>query len=108
MYKNQDVVNDYSCFHARKPFSKDVIFIVVDRGKTQGDIQLTTEHQEWGPILQELEQRRDAAQAMGGKDKLQRHRSSGKQDARQRLTQLFDLGTFVELGAFGGLSVEGS
>ena len=88
---------------------KTSFFIVVDRGKTQGDIQLTTEHQEWGPILQELEQRRDAAQAMGGKDKLQRHRSSGKQDARQRLTQLFDLGTFVELGAFvGGVAAEGA
>lgn len=61
-----------------------------------------TEHQEWGAILQDLQQRREAARAMGGEAKVSRHRSSGKQDARQRLNQLFDIGTFVELGAFVG------
>lgn len=70
---------------------------------------MTTEHQEWDPILRELEQRRAAAQAMGGEEKVQRHRSTGKLDARQRLARLFDSGTFVELGAFvGGVAVQGA
>ncbi|PIG09683.1 acyl-CoA carboxylase subunit beta [Comamonas sp. 26] len=63
---------------------------------------MSTENQEWAAILQTLQLRRTAAQAMGGSEKVQRHRNSGKQDARQRLTQLFDAGTFVELGAFVG------
>lgn len=63
---------------------------------------MTTENQEWEPILRELERRREAAQAMGGEEKLQRHRDTGKLDARQRLARLFDPGTFVELGAFVG------
>lgn len=68
---------------------------------------MTTEHQEWGAILRELEQRRAAAQAMGGEQKIQRHRGTGKLDARQRLAQLFDPGTFVELGAFvGGIAAQ--
>ncbi|WP_341643811.1 acyl-CoA carboxylase subunit beta [Thauera sp. SDU_THAU2] len=65
------------------------------------------EHPEWGPILQGLQQRRAAAEAMGGEDKVQRHRAGGKLDARQRLERLFDAGTFVELGAFvGGMAGE--
>lgn len=65
-------------------------------------LAMTTEYQEWGPILLELQRRRDAAQAMGGAQKVQRHRSTGKLDARQRLARLFDPGTFMELGAFVG------
>lgn len=63
---------------------------------------MTTDNQEWGPILLALEQRRQAAQAMGGEEKLKRHHAAGKLDARQRLARLFDPGTFTELGAFVG------
>lgn len=69
---------------------------------------MTTEHHEWGPILRDLQQRRDAAEAMGGEEKVLRHRGTGKLDARQRLLKLFDVGTFTELGAFvGGMATEG-
>ncbi|MFC4933083.1 acyl-CoA carboxylase subunit beta [Massilia sp. GCM10023247] len=70
---------------------------------------MTTRYQEWEPVLQELERRRAAAQAMGGPEKVQRHRDTGKLDARQRLARLFDPGSFVELGAFaGGMAAAGS
>ena len=39
---------------------------------------------------------------MGGEERLARHRSTGKLDARARLARLFDPGTFVELGALVG------
>lgn len=68
---------------------------------------MSAEHQEWEAILQNLQQRRKAAQAMGGEEKVQRHRSSGKLDARQRLMRLFDAGSFVELGAFVGTMANG-
>lgn len=54
----------------------------------------------WESILEELARRRAAAQAMGGEARLEKHRASGKLDARQRLQRLFDPGSFVELGAF--------
>lgn len=63
---------------------------------------MNTENHEWADILQALEQRREAARAMGGDARLERHRSTGKLDARQRLARLFDPGTFNELGAFVG------
>ena len=39
---------------------------------------------------------------MGGEERVAKHRSAGKLDARQRLDRLFDPGTFVELGALVG------
>lgn len=57
---------------------------------------------DWAPILAELERRRHAAQAMGGKDRVEKHRATGKLDARQRAAALFDPGTFVELGTLAG------
>src|SRR3954469_23539462 len=57
---------------------------------------------DWGSILDELDRRRAHARSMGGPERVERHRSRGKLDARQRLGQLFDPGTFVEIGAFVG------
>jgi acetyl-CoA carboxylase carboxyltransferase component len=54
----------------------------------------------WQGILDELARRRSAAHAMGGTQRLERHRAGGKLDARQRIDALFDPGTFVEIGAF--------
>lgn len=61
-----------------------------------------TEHEEWGAILQNLQQRRESCAGHGGRGAGAAPRSSGKQDVRQRLMQLFDMGSFVELGAFVG------
>jgi acetyl-CoA carboxylase carboxyltransferase component len=59
----------------------------------------------WQGILGELERRRAFNRQLGGVERVQRQRDSGKLDARQRAEALFDAGSFVELGAFaGGLS----
>lgn len=57
---------------------------------------------DWRPLLDDLEVRRTAARAMGGEERLTRHRQPGRLDARARLAQLFDADTFVELGTLVG------
>lgn len=61
---------------------------------------MTSGHEQWAPILNELNRRRAFAQGMGGPERVKRHRDSGKLDARQRAEALFDEGSFVEIGAF--------
>jgi acetyl-CoA carboxylase carboxyltransferase component len=56
----------------------------------------------WGPTLADLAQRRVAARAMGGPERLARHRGSGKLDARSRVEELCDPGSFVEIGTLVG------
>lgn len=59
----------------------------------------------WQQILAEFERRRTFARSMGGAQRVQRQRDSGKLDARQRIEALFDPGSFVEIGTFAaGLS----
>ncbi|MEC8174524.1 MAG: carboxyl transferase domain-containing protein, partial [Pseudomonadota bacterium] len=48
--------------------------------------------------LKQLEERRAFALAMGGEERLERHRSNGNLDARARLAHLFDDGAMVESG----------
>ncbi len=50
--------------------------------------------------LKELAQRRDKALAMGGPEKLAARRAEGLLNARERVDQLFDAGTFLESGMF--------
>ncbi len=62
---------------------------------------------DWEQLLKDLQQRRDAARAMGGTERLEQHRAGGhraggKLDARARVDRLVDSGTFVELGALVG------
>ena len=58
---------------------------------------------DWDPILAELERRREAAQAMGGAERVERLMTQrGKLDARARLAALFDPGSFAEIGALVG------
>ena len=57
---------------------------------------------DWEPLLKDLEARRAAAEAMGGDDRLERHRTGSRLDARARVEGLLDAGTFVELGALVG------
>jgi len=57
----------------------------------------------WKPLLEELERRRSAARAMGGPERVARLvHGRGKLDARQRIDQFFDPGSFVEIGALVG------
>lgn len=57
---------------------------------------------EWAPLLDQLATKRAEAIAMGGQERVAKHRSTGKLDARERMARLFDPGTFVELGALVG------
>lgn len=63
---------------------------------------------DWEPALDHLAERKAAARAMGGEDKLARHRAAGKLDARGRIDTLLDDGTFTEVGALigGGLPAD--
>lgn len=49
----------------------------------------------------ELHERRAAARAMGGPDKVAKHHARGKLTARERLALLFDGGHFFEVGLHG-------
>lgn len=57
---------------------------------------------DWDPLIKDLRARREAARAMGGAERLERQRAGGRLDARARVAQLLDPGTFVELGALVG------
>ena len=57
---------------------------------------------DWKEALDDLELRRAAARAMGGEERLQKHRDAGKLDARSRIAHLVDPGSFVELGTLVG------
>jgi acetyl-CoA carboxylase carboxyltransferase component len=56
----------------------------------------------WDPLISNVRERRTAATAMGGPERIARQHGRGKLDARARMEALFDPGTFVELGAFTG------
>jgi len=57
---------------------------------------------EWQTTLEDLGERQRAARAMGGEERLARHRASGKLDARARIDHLLDKGSFQELGTLVG------
>ena len=56
----------------------------------------------WGPSLLDLAQRRRAARAMGGAERLAKRHAKGQLDARQRLDHLLDPGSFREIGTLVG------
>jgi len=57
---------------------------------------------EWEAVLDDLQRRRDASRAMGGDERLKKHRDAGKLDARARVAHLLDPGSFQELGTLVG------
>jgi acetyl-CoA carboxylase carboxyltransferase component len=56
----------------------------------------------WEGVLENLELRRRASRAMGGDERLRKHREAGKLDARARIDHLLDPGSFQELGTLVG------
>jgi acetyl-CoA carboxylase carboxyltransferase component len=56
----------------------------------------------WRDILDDLDSRRIASRAMGGEERLRKHRDAGKLDARARIDHLLDAGSFAELGTLVG------
>ncbi|MHB1582493.1 MAG: acyl-CoA carboxylase subunit beta [Acidimicrobiales bacterium] len=57
---------------------------------------------DWRPTLDDFEERRARARAMGGPERLARHRGAGKLDARARVAALVDPGSFREIGTLVG------
>jgi acetyl-CoA carboxylase carboxyltransferase component len=63
---------------------------------------------DWAPLVAALEQRRAAARAMGGPDRVRRQHEAGRLDARQRLAALCDREGFDELWALAGAEEPGA
>jgi len=63
---------------------------------------------DWEPLLADLEERRKRARAMGGSEKLEKQRSRGQLNARERIAALLDPGSFQELGTLVGGVSEGA
>ncbi|WP_109530749.1 MULTISPECIES: acyl-CoA carboxylase subunit beta [Nocardia] len=61
-----------------------------------------TNAQTWDETLDDLGRRRALAQAMGGPERVAKHRGKGKLDARARIERLLDPGTFQEFGTLVG------
>jgi len=53
---------------------------------------------DWKPLVEDLRARRDQAHGGGGPELIERQRSLGKMQVRERLDLLLDPGTFVEYG----------
>jgi len=59
----------------------------------------------WGPMLESLDRRRRRSHEMGGAEKLERQRSRGLLNARERIRELLDADSFSEIGSLvGGVS----
>jgi acetyl-CoA carboxylase carboxyltransferase component len=56
----------------------------------------------WDETLDDLAQRRTAARAMGGPERLEKRTVPGRLNARERVAQLLDPGSFVEFGTLVG------
>lgn len=61
-----------------------------------------TKARDWEETLEDLDRRRRHAWAMGGPERLDKHRGKGKLDARARIERLLDPGTFREFGTLVG------
>jgi acetyl-CoA carboxylase carboxyltransferase component len=61
-----------------------------------------TDAQDWQGTLDDLARRRRRALAMGGAERVARHRDTGKLDARARIDRLLDEGSFHEIGTLVG------
>ena len=58
--------------------------------------------EDWDDTLEDLHERRRAAEAMGGEEKLSARHAQGRLNARQRVATLLDDGSFTEVGGLAG------
>lgn len=58
----------------------------------------------WSREIEEMKFRRNCADALGGPEAVERQHAHGKLTARERITLLFDEGTFREIGTYAGRS----
>jgi acetyl-CoA carboxylase carboxyltransferase component len=61
-----------------------------------------TKSPDWQETLDDLDRRRQHTRALGGAERVAKHRGKGKLDARARIDHLLDPGTFRELGTLVG------
>ncbi|MDT5362989.1 MAG: hypothetical protein QOC69_4751 [Mycobacterium sp.] len=61
-----------------------------------------TDAPDWEGTLDDLERRRRHAWAMGGAERVAKHRDMGKLDVRARIDRLLDKGSFHEIGTLVG------
>jgi acetyl-CoA carboxylase carboxyltransferase component len=59
----------------------------------------------WQPEVEELELRRQKALQLGGKERVERHHRQGKLTVRERIDELIDPGSLVEVGKITGDAV---
>jgi acetyl-CoA carboxylase carboxyltransferase component len=57
---------------------------------------------EWADGLAELQRRRNFAREMGGAEAVQKRRSAGRLNARERIDGIVDAGSFLEFGSIAG------
>ena len=57
---------------------------------------------EWATELAELQARRASSLAMGGPEALAKFKATGRQNARERIAALTDVGSFHEMGRIAG------
>ncbi|MDX6660938.1 MAG: hypothetical protein QOJ55_1760 [Solirubrobacteraceae bacterium] len=62
----------------------------------------------WEPELEELRRREAMARELGGPERVERQRASGRLTVRERIERLFDAGTFHETGALAGSAEYGA
>jgi acetyl-CoA carboxylase carboxyltransferase component len=62
------------------------------------------EGEDWTGEIEEIRRRRDLAMAMGGPQKIERQRASGRLTVRERIDRLADQGSFAEIGALTGFA----
>src|SRR4051812_23005625 len=70
--------------------------------KADGAAPAAATGRDWDETLDDLERRRQRTLAMGGTERLAKHRDKGKLDARARIDRLLDKGSFRELGSMVG------
>jgi len=56
----------------------------------------------WHKEVEELRHRKELAKRLGGDEGLRRQREAGKLTVRERITQLLDPNSFVEVGSIAG------
>ncbi|WP_280507153.1 acyl-CoA carboxylase subunit beta [Nocardia flavorosea] len=61
-----------------------------------------TDARGWKETLEDLDGRRERSAAMGGPERVAKHRAKGKLTARERIAHLLDPGTFQEFGSLVG------
>jgi acetyl-CoA carboxylase carboxyltransferase component len=58
----------------------------------------------WRPELDDIAKRKQAAQELGGSERVEKHRAAGKLTVRERIAGVADEGSFQEIGSLSGFA----